>query len=161
MKDKIITIKSGIDLEQPEFKEYYQKIKQLGVQTCFLDLAINQSSEVLSNPIVLNGDDFDEFDIDDISFLWLDGKIIGHQFLSISKFRSSIQLGHNKGNHLDPKYMQNPGHRRKISRIEYYCELEGVQIPISEYCKDRTSGKLESEVVIPYEKQITIQRPQS
>lgn len=161
MKDKIIVIKSGINLEQPEFKEYYEKLKQIGFRTDFLDLSIKTKPELLTNPIVFDDSKYEEYKIDDVSFLWLNGKIIGHQFLRMTKIRSKIQLGHNIGNYLDKEYLKSPGYRKKVLRVEYYCELENVELPIYKYFQDRTNGKLESEVVIPYEKQITIKKTQS
>ena len=137
MKDKIIVIKSGINLEQPEFKEYYEKLKQIGFRTDFLDLSIKTKPELLTNPIVFDDSKYEEYKIDDVSFLWLNGKIIGHQFLRMTKIRSKIQLGHNIGNYLDKEYLKSPGYRKKVLRIEYYCELENVELPIYKYFQDR------------------------
>lgn len=161
MKNKTIIIKSGIDPEQPEFQEYYQNLKKLEVKTYFLDCAVSKKSELLSHPIAFNGDEYSGYDIDDISFFWYEQRIIGHQVLNMTKTRNAISLGHNIGNHLDPEYLNNSGYRRRCSRLEYYCEFENIRLQVLQYCADRTSGKLESEFVIPYEKQITIQKPQS
>lgn len=161
MKDKIVTIKSGIDPEQPEFKEYYQNLKKLGVQTYFLDGAVDKKSDLLTHPIAFNGDEYSGYDVDDVSFIWYEQRIIGHQVLNMTKTKNSISLGHNLGNHLEQNYLNNPGYRKRVSRLEYYCEFENIRLQVLQYCEDRTNGKLESEFVISYEKQITIQKPQS
>lgn len=158
MKDKIIVVKSGIDKESEEFKEYYVKLKVEGFNTIFLDDILKRGEKLLLTPLVFNGDDYAEYYVDDVSFIWCEDRIIGHQIATIEKKRSVINLGHNNGNHLDPKYMANPGSIKKISRLDYYCELNEFKNEVFPYFEARINGKLESEIVIPYEKQIKIQK---
>ena len=158
MKDKFITVKSGIDVESETFKEYYLKLKIDKVNTSFLDMVLDKGQKVISSPLVFNGDDYEEYHVDDIAFIWLEDRIIGHQITTMEKKRSVINLVHNIGNHLDPEYIANPGSSRKFSRLDYYCELGDIRTEIFSYFEDRTRGKLESEIVIPYEKQIKIQK---
>ena len=157
MKDKIIVMKAGIDLNSLEFKEYYQRLKQLGVRTFYLDNAMTRSQEVLTTPIIFNDDEYNEYKIDDIAFLWIDEKIIGHQVLEMTKMVGKVHLGHNFGDHLDKEYIKKPGYRRKVSSLEYYCDIK-IDVPVYQYYKARTSGKLESEFAIPYEKQNKIKK---
>lgn len=161
MKDKIICIKSGIDIEDIRFKEYYKKLKDQSITTIFLDNAVENHSIVLSNPLVFNEEDYDEYTIDDISFLWDGENIIGHQVITMTKKNNSIALSHNRGYNLDTKYLEKPGCKKTVSTIEYYCEDRKIQSSFLQYYKDRTQGKLESEIKISYEKQITIKKPQS
>ena len=161
MKDKIICIKSGIDIEDIRFKDYYKKLKDQGISTMFLDSAVENNSIVLFNPLTFYEEDYDEYTIDDISFLWSGENIIGHQVITMTKKKNNISLSHNRGYTLDKKYLENPGCKKIVSTIEYYCEDKEIQSSFLQYYNDRTQGKLESEITVSYEKQITIKKPQS
>ena len=158
MKDKFITVKSGIDVESETFKEYYLKLKIDKVNTSFLDMVLDKGQKVISSQVVFNGDDYTEYYVEDVSFIWCEDRIIGHQIATMEKKRNAINLGHNRGNHLDPRYMANPGSSKRMSRLDYYCEISNLKTEVFAYFEARTSGKLESEIVIPYEKQIKIQK---
>lgn len=156
MTNKIITIKSGISPDSLQFQTYYQNLKNAGIKTFYLDRALEENSEVLTNPISFKDEDYNDYLVEDISFFWCEQEIIGHQIITMEKKQNKIFLGNNKTNHLDRMYIENPGHRRKVSRLEYYCEAESIDI--LRYYHNRMDGKLESEVLIPYEKQIKIQK---
>lgn len=156
MKDKIIVIRSGIDKESEEFREYYAKLKSEGFNTAFLDSILKNGEKLLLTPLVFNSDDYEEYYVDDVSFIWSEGRIVGHQIATMEKKRNAVNLGHNRGNQLDPGYVSNPGTSKRMSRLDYYCEFDDLKSHIFTYFTDRTNGKLESEIVIPYEKQIKI-----
>ena len=58
MKDRIVNIKSGVDINSDEFKTYYDYLKSINSKTVFLDMAVKENSQVLSSPIVFNEKDY-------------------------------------------------------------------------------------------------------
>lgn len=142
MKDKIVEVKSGINPEEERFRRYYQNLKSEGIATYYLDKALELKSKVLINPLIFNSQSFEEYSVDDISFFWSEDRIIGHQVITMTKTKDNS--------------FNKPIYRKKVSKLEYYCELESLPFNMLQYYEARTNGKLESEIIIPYEKQITI-----
>lgn len=158
MNDRIIKIKSGVDYSIPQFQEYYQKLKEQKVDTYYLDYALKTNSIVLTDPLIFNDEDYTQYSIDDISFTWENDTIIGHQVINFSKEKATIFLGHNSGNHLDHSYINNLGHRRRFSCLEYYCVDNIDRHILIKYMDSRISGQLESEIHIAYEKTFEIKK---
>ena len=153
-KNKIITVRSGVDPAIPEFKNYYQRIKTQCIKTVLLDIAVNSNSEVLVNPLVFNADNYLSYNIDDISFFWYEGKIIGHQVINITKTKLGVYKGPT------PSGQNQFCFKTGYCSLEYYCEQD-IEIDNYKYYQARINGKLESKIKIAYEKQKTIQKKSS
>lgn len=158
MNNKIIKIKAGVDINSQTFKTYCQKLKENKINSSYLDDATKDASIALTNPIVFKDEDYSEYSIDDISFVWVGDEIIGHQVITMRKKKSTVFLGHNSGNKLDPNYLKNPSYRRRITRLEYYSEAELDYSVFQKYYEERKNGKLESEIDLEYEKSFTIKK---
>ncbi|MBE6138136.1 MAG: hypothetical protein E7173_00135 [Firmicutes bacterium] len=154
MKDKKITVKSGIDPTSVEFLEYYERLKTNGVNTVILDDMLQRGQKLFLTPLVFNGDDYQEYNVDDVAFIWLEDRIIGHQISSMQMSRSPFRIAEHKESGIALK----KGGSKKFTRFDYYCEVDGIRNSILKYFTDRVNGQLESEIVIPYEKQITIKK---
>jgi len=152
MKDKTVIVKSGIDPTSVEFLEYYERIKKDGVNTLQLDDMLKRGQLLFLTPLVFNGDDYEEYYVDDISFIWMEERIIGHQISEMKMTKAPFRMPRPGESPLTQKH----GGIKTFTRFDYYCEVEGIRHEILQYFTDRTSGKLESEIVIPYEKQIKI-----
>lgn len=154
MINKIIKIKSGIDINSDQFKNYYNYLKENKIKSLFLDMAIEINSEVLSNPFCFEEKDYSEFKVDDISFVWLDDKIIGHTLTTIKKDRFSIPTSSGRFNHLDKDIFNIDG-KLSYSKLEQNL-LYGVDIEesMNRYLNSRVHGKMEEIGAIEYEKTI-------
>ena len=80
-----ITIKSGIDVNCDKFKEYLELLRKEKINTQYLDWAISINSPVLTEPLVFDESSYDEYKIDDISFIIENGNVIGHMVYSLEK----------------------------------------------------------------------------
>lgn len=158
MTDKTIIIKSGIDIESEEFKQYYQKLKEEGKTCGYLENALNDKSPVLIKPFAFKDSEYAEYSIDDISFFWLDSEIIGHQVITMQKVKGVIYLKDSRKKDHIQQQVRNPKYRKKISRLEFVGDKELADSAFYQYYHDRIDGKLESEMVIQYEKQNTIKK---
>lgn len=158
MNNKIIKIKAGVDINSPTLKTYCQKLKENKIHSSYLDDAVKDASIALTNPIVFKDEDYNEYSVDDISFVWVEDEIIGHQVITMEKKKSTVFLGHNSGNKLDPNYLNNPSYRRRTTRLEYYSEVELDYSIFQKYYEERKNGKLESEIDLEYEKSFTVKK---
>lgn len=154
MINKIIKIKSGVDINSDQFKNYYNNIKGNKLKSLFLDIAVEGDLDVLSNPICFEEKDYSEFKVDDISFIWVDDKIIGHTLTTIKKDRFSIPTSSGRFNHLDKDIFNIDG-KLSYSKLEQNL-LYGVDIEesMNRYLHSRVHGKMEEIGVINYEKTI-------
>lgn len=154
MINKIIKIKSGIDINGDQFKNYYNYLKENKIKSLFLDMAIEINSEVLSNPICFEEKDYSEFKVDDISFVWLDDKIIGHNLTTIKKDRFSIPTSSGNFNHLD-KDIFNVDGKLSYSKLEQNLLYDvDIEESMNRYLHSRIHGKMEEIGAIEYEKTI-------
>lgn len=158
MENKIIKIKSGVDIESKEFQDYYKLVNECERKNIFLDMAVEQRSQVLINPVVFNENDYQEINIDDISFIWIDNRIIGHTMYNVKKERFSMPLSQNAGNHLDKRLLDING-SLSFSKIEQ-CLLENIDIKdlLYQYIKGRINGQMEKVGIIEYEKSFKKQK---
>ncbi len=155
MKDKIINIKSGVDINSDEFKNYYAYLKDTGYKTIFLDMAVSDDSKVLSSPVEFNEKDYREINVDDIAFIWLDNKIVGHVMTNIKKNRFVVPLSSGIGNHLDKSLLEKDGGMSFIKMEQVLIESIDINNLLYLYMMDRTHGKMEKAGIIKYEKTLT------
>lgn len=158
MKNKIVKIKTGVDIESAEFKEYYKSINTLTHNNIFLNMAVKENSKVLSNPLLFYEKDYQEINIDDISFIWVDNSIVGHTMYNVKKKRFSIPLSQKTGDYLDKRLFDING-TITFSKIEQ-CLLENIDVKdlYYKYIKDRINGQTEKIGTIEYEKNFTKQK---
>lgn len=151
MINKIIKIKSGIDINSQAFKDYCNLLKEKNARISFLELAINGNSKVLVNPINFEEKEYKEFTVDDISFAWSDDKIIGHTLTNIKKRRFAIPTSSGSRFHLDD-YIKNQDGTISFSKIEQFV-LNNLNIDeaMNIYLHNRIHGKLESIGSVEYE----------
>lgn len=155
---KKVTIKSGVDINSKEFKEYYERVKNLTFKNTFLNIAVKENSKVLISPIAFNGKDYKEINIDDMSFVWLEDKIIGHTLYNIKKIKFSIPITRNSKNYLDERLFDIDG-RFCFSKMEQFM-IEDIELDdlLYSYLKDRINGKMEKAGIVEYEKDFTKQK---
>lgn len=158
MIDKTIIIKSGVDIESEAFKIYYQKLTEEGKVFDYLENAIKDKSEVLLKPFPFKDLEYGEYSIDDISFFWMDDEIIGHQVINMKKVKGTIYLGNSRKKDHIKNQLENPKYRKKITRLEFVGDKELKDTVLYQYYHERISGKLESELVIQYEKQNKVKK---
>lgn len=158
MIDKIVKIKSGVDINSPQFKKYYMMLKQKNKNSNFLDFALEQNSKVLSDPICFEESEYIDFNVDDLSFIWYENEIIGHTLTNIKKTRFSIPTSSGTKNHLDEKIKEKDG-------IKSYSKIEQVVlddfcsgIVMDSYLYNRIHGKMEGIGSLKYEKTIKKQK---
>lgn len=154
-----ITIKSGIDIDSAEFKAYYEGLKKCEIKSPLLDFAISDNSEVLNNPMVFEEKDYDDYKVDDISFIINDEGIIGHMIYSLQKIRPTIPLSIGEGNHMDlERVSQIPG-RICFNKLEYFCKYNiNINNLIVEYLSARIRGKLDYKGNVSIENKIHIKK---
>lgn len=155
MKDRIVNIKSGVDINSDEFKTYYDYLKSINSKTVFLDMAVKENSQVLSSPIVFNEKDYCQVNVDDISFIWMDDRIIGHTMINVKKLRFVVPLSAGSVNHIDENLLEKQG-SMSFSKIEQVL-IEDIDVSqlLYLYITDRIHGKLEKTGTIAYEKILT------
>lgn len=155
---KEVSIKSGVDINSKEFKEYYEHVKNLTFKNKFLNIAVKENSKVLTSPIVFNGKDYKEINIDDMSFVWFEDRIIGHTLYNIKKIKFSIPITRNSKNYLDERLFDIDG-RFCFSKIEQFL-VEDIELDdlLYSYLKDRINGKTEKTGIVEYEKDFTKQK---
>ena len=150
-----ITIKSGIDINSEEFINYHNKIKELKVNCPILDYAVSCDSEVLKNPLIFDENDYQEYKIDDVSFIRSDGNIIGHMVYTMEKLKPTIPLGLNRGNHLDVERIKKITSTYRFSKSEYFCESKiNINDLITQYLSNRIHQKLEYKGSIEFEPKV-------
>lgn len=154
-----ITIKSGIDINSEEFINYYNKLKSLGIRSPMLDFAVSCDSEVLKKPLVFDEKDYDDYKIDDISFIRSDGNIIGHMVYTLEKTKPTISLSLGLGNHLDMERVKQLRSNFRFYRTEYFCDKEiKINDLIVKYLSNRTHRGLEYKGSVPFEHKIHIKK---
>ena len=155
MKDRIVNIKSGVDINSDEFKTYYDYLKSINSKTVFLDMAVKDNSQVLSSPIVFNEKDYCQVNVDDISFIWMDDRIICHTMINVKKLRFVVPLSAGSVNHIDENLLKKQG-SMSFSKIEQVL-IEDIDVSqlLYLYITDRINGKLEKTGIIAYEKILT------
>lgn len=154
MINKIIKIKSGVDINCEPFKNYYKLLKENGYRTMFLDMAVEINSEVLSNSICFEEKDYREFKVDDISFVWVDDKIIGHTLTTIKKDRFAIPTSSGDFNHLNQDIFDVDG-KLSYSKLEQDLLYDvDIDESMNKYLHSRIHGKTEELGTIEYEKNI-------
>lgn len=155
MKDKVINIKSGIDISSLEFKNYYEHLKASDFKTIFLDMAVNDNSKVLSSPMAFNEKDYRQINVDDMAFIWMDNKIIGHVMINIKKDRFVVPLSAGTGNHLDKSLLEKDGGMTFIKVEQVLTENLDINDLLYLYMMDRIHGKMEKTGIVEYEKILT------
>lgn len=153
-----VKIKSGVDIECEAFKAYYEIVKKNIHRNIFLEMAVKQHSQVLSNPIIFCEKDYQEINIDDISFVWINNTIIGHTMYNVKKKRFSIPISQNSENYLDKSLLDING-GITFSKVEQNL-LENIDINdlLYQYIISRINGKIEKTGNIEYEKGFTKQK---
>lgn len=154
-----ITIKSGIDIDSNEFKNYLELLKKEGIKSYFLDLALSNNSEILTNPFVFDEKEYQEYKIDDISFIISDDNIIGHMVYTLEKVRPVIPLSLGTRYHLDlERVKQIPG-RISFNKLEYFCKYNiNINDIIIKYLSARVRSNLEYKGNISIENKINIKK---
>lgn len=152
MKDKVINIKSGVDISSNEFKNYYAHLKDIDSKTIFLDMAVSGNSKVLSSPVAFEEKDYRQINVDDMVFIWLDNKIIGHVMINIKKDRFVVPLSAGIGNHLDKSLLEKEGGMSFIKMEQVLTENIDINDLLYLYIKDRIHGKMEKTGIVEYEK---------
>ncbi len=154
MKDKIVDIKSGIDINSNEFKTYYAYLKSINYKATFLDMAVNSNSKVLSSPVAFDEKNYEQINLDDMSFVWMDNKVIGHTMINIKKNRFVVPLSSGSKNHVDKSLLEKQG-GVSFSKIEQVL-IEDINIDdlLYLYMIDRTHGKMEKTGTVEYEKDL-------
>ncbi len=154
-----ITIKSGIDINSNEFKDYLEILKSEGIKCYFLDLALSNNSPVLTNPFVFEEKEYKDYRIDDISFIIDKGDIIGHMVYTLEKVRPTIPLSLGSRNHLDLERVKQISGRISFNKIEYFCKYNiNIKDIIVNYLSARIHGNLEYTGIIAIENKIHIKK---
>lgn len=154
-----ITIKSGIDINSDEFKNYLELLKKEKINSCFLDLALSNNTEVLTKPFVFDEKEYKEYKIDDISFIIYDDNIIGHMVYTLQKERPVIPLSLGTRYHLDlERAKQIPG-RLSFNKLDYFCKYNiNINDNIINYLSTRIHSNLEYKGNISIENKIHIKK---
>lgn len=155
MKEKVINIKSGVDIDSIEFKNYYAHIKDIGSKTIFLDMAVSDNSKVLSSPVAFDEKDYRQINVDDMAFIWEDNKIIGHVMINIKKDRFVVPLSAGTTNHLDKSLLEKDGGMTFIKLEQILTENIDINNLLYLYMMDRVHGKMEKTGTVEYEKTFT------
>lgn len=154
-----ITIKSGIDINKEEFKLYYNELKEMGVKGYYLDLAIDSNSQVLSNPIVFEEQDYNDYSVDDIGFIIKGNEIIGHMVYTLTKEQSTIPLSLGNKKHLDLERASQLSGKICFNKLEYFCKFNiDINDLIVQYLHNRIHGNLEYKGSISREDKIHIKK---
>lgn len=155
MKNKIIIIKSGINIDSNEFKNYYDYIKSKNSKASFLDTAVEDDSKILSSPVTFEEKDYCEINVDDISFIWMDNKIIGHTMINIKKNKFVVPLSSGTKNHVDKNLLEKQG-PISFNKVEQVL-IEDIDVDsvLYSYMMDRIHGKMEKTGIVEYEKAFT------
>lgn len=154
-----ITIKSGIDINDAQFQEYYAGLKKENINCHFLEFAINNNSKVLSEPVVFDEKEFSDYQVDDISFIIEEGKIVGHMYYFLQKKPPVIPLSLGDGNHLDLKRVKELSSRIIFTKLEYFFEYDiDIKNLIVKYLSNRIHGNLEYKGNIEIENKIHIKK---
>lgn len=155
MINNLILIRSGVDTNSREFKEYYKFLKDNHKKFYYLDFAVENNSPVLSNPPIIIDEEYRDYKVDDISFIWKKNEIIGHQVTTFEKLRPVIPLGMSTGNHLDMDRVRSLRGRHVISQKESFCKNNcDLHNSLLRYYESRKNGKLESMGMIKDEEVI-------
>lgn len=155
MKDKVINIKSGVDIGSESFKRYYVHLKDNDFKTIFLDMAVNDNSKILSSPVMFDEKDYRQINVDDMAFIWMDNKIIGHVMINIKKDRFVVPLSAGSGNHLDKSLLEKDGGMTFIKVEQVLTENFDIGDLLYLYMTDRIHGKMEKTGIVEYEKILT------
>lgn len=154
-----ITIKSGIDVKDKKFKIYYNLLKNDGIKSFYLDLALKSNSPVLSDPIIFEEKEYHDYTVDDIAFILDENEIIGHMVYKMSKTRPAISLSMGSKNHLDMERVRQVSGQICFNKLEYFCKYN---IPINnlivEYLSNRIHGNLEYKGIVSIERKIHIKK---
>lgn len=144
MNDNTITIKSGVDIDSKEFKEYYNLVQEQGKNILFLNDLVERNSSLLTSPTIINRDKMYSYKEDDMAFIWQNGKIIGHRMTMLEKKRPVINLGMKIGNHLDMDEVRDVNSIFRYIRVEFYCKHNyNLDELLRLYLEKRTYGFLE------------------
>lgn len=154
-----IIIKSGIDVNQEEFKIYYNNLKKDHVQSSFLDLAVETNSQVLSNPIVFEEKDYNDYTVDDIAFIINENEIIGHMVYTLIKKKPTIPLNLGNKKHLDLEQAAQIPAKLCFNKVEYFCKFNiDINNLIVKYLTNRIHSNLEYKGSISHESKIHIKK---
>lgn len=154
-----LTIRSGININSDEYKEYLEFLKEEKINASYLDWATSINSPVLTEPLVFDESSYDEYKIDDISFIIENGNVIGHMVYSLEKKKTTIHLSMGSSNHLDMERIKQMSSRITFNRTEYFCKYNiDINNIIFEYLSSRIHGKLEYKGTISLENKIRIKK---
>lgn len=162
MNDNIITIKSGVDIDSKEFKDYYNRLKEQGKKFLFLDDMVERKANLLTNPVFIDRNEMYEYKADDMAFIWQDGKIIGHRMSLLEKKRPIVNLSMGTNNHLNMNEVKRVSFHFCYLRMEFYCEYNyNLDDILRSYLEKRTYGFLEYTGELLNEQKINIKKRES
>ena len=154
-----IMIKSGIDINDEQFKTYYDNLKNNNIKSYFLDLAIECKSPVLTDPFAFHEKDYEDYSVDDISFIIMDGIIIGHMVYKLTKERPVIPLSLGTRNHLDMERVRKLSGQICFNKLESNCNQDiDINNLKTYYLSNRIRGSLEYQETIQLESKINVKK---